>query len=45
MSVVTTSIDSITGGVKILWSAATSNNDPITSYKIEILDWTSSVWS
>ena len=34
MQPVTTSIDSTTGGVKIEWTAPSSNSDPITQYKI-----------
>lgn len=44
MSAVTTSIDSSTGGVKIAWSAASSNSDSITAYIIEILDSTGTTW-
>lgn len=45
MSVVTTTIDPATGGLKIAWTAATSNSESITAYKIEILDVTDTTWS
>jgi hypothetical protein len=45
MNAVTTSYDSVTGGVKISWTAPNSNYDSITSYKIEILDSTDTVWN
>lgn len=38
MSAVTTFIDSATGGVKILWTAPSSNGATISSYLIEIKD-------
>lgn len=37
MSAVTTSIDLTTGNVRISWTAPNSNAEPITKYKIEIL--------
>jgi hypothetical protein len=43
MSAPTTSIDSSTGGVKIVWTAPSANGDAITEYKIEVQDKTS-VW-
>jgi len=36
MATVTTSIDSVTGGVKIQWTAPASNSETITKYLIEI---------
>ena len=36
MAAVITSIDSVTGGVKITWTAPNSNSEIITAYKIEI---------
>lgn len=40
-----TSIDPSTGGVMIQWSPPVTNQETIQAYKIEILDWTSSVWT
>ena len=45
MSSAVTSIDTATGGVKILWTAPNSNSDTITAYKIEIVDHTLTTWS
>ena len=40
-----TSIDAATGGVTITWTAPSARGDPITAYKIEIVDATSTTWS
>jgi hypothetical protein len=45
MSSAVTSIDTATGGVKILWTAPNTNSDTITAYKIEMLDHTGTTWS
>jgi len=39
-----TSVDATTGGVKIQWSAPSSNGDAITSYVIEIANALSTSW-
>jgi len=38
MAAVTTAIDPSTGNVVISWVAPTTNSEPITKYKIEIMD-------
>lgn len=45
MTAVTTSIDSSTGGVKILWVSPNSNSDTITAYKIEIYNPITTNWN
>jgi hypothetical protein len=45
MNPVTTSIDIISGGVVILWSAPNSNYDTITAYNVEILNDLGTIWS
>lgn len=45
MNAVTTTIDSTTGGLKIVWDPATSNSESVTAYKIEIVDRTDTTWS
>lgn len=40
----TTAIDSTTGGIKVSWSAPSSNGDAITAYLIEISDSLSVTW-
>ena len=45
MSAVTTSIDSSTGGITIVWTAPVANGDDITSYTIEIVDEAGSTWA
>lgn len=38
MAVAVTSIDSITGGVKIQWTTPANNGNSLTAFKIEILN-------
>lgn len=45
MSAVTTTINQSNGGVRITWSSPYSNSDPITKYKIEILDKLGNTWN
>lgn len=45
MSPVLTTIDSVTGGVKIAWTAPFNNGDSIIAYKIEIQDSTGTTWN
>lgn len=40
-----TSIDPVTGGVTIEWTAPDARGDSITAYKIEIADKTGTTWS
>ena len=44
MSPVITSIDPATGGVMISWSPPNNNGDPITAYKVEILENDGITW-
>jgi len=45
MTTVTTSIDSSTGGVKIVWTAPHDGSSTIDAYLIEIADSTSTTWT
>jgi hypothetical protein len=45
MSAVVTSLDPVSGGVELQWSAPNSNGAAISAYKLEILDSTGIVWS
>lgn len=45
MTTVTTSIDSVTGGVRITWTAPNSNSYPVTAYLIEIADSLTATWN
>mmetsp|Transcript_33982 Transcript_33982/g.25068 ORF Transcript_33982/g.25068 Transcript_33982/m.25068 type:complete len:512 (-) Transcript_33982:873-2408(-) len=44
MSAATTSIDSVSGGVKIEWVAPDDNGEDITAYKIEIQEYGGANW-
>lgn len=45
MDMVVTSIDPLTGGLKVSWTAPASNSYPITKYLIEIAKSDLSAWS